>query len=215
MPLHGGARLRHRALADRVEDLLVLLLEDVELDTLGGRRRAAPHRAPRNDEAAEIFEETAELRVLTALANGMTASFELGVPAGAGSFTTGGMAAATASTSESPTGSRVIGQPDFTSSGASAGTDGLSTAAAPFANGLAVDATTGRAVRVRRREATASSSTTCRSPSALAQCGSTASACFVAVGSAGGASRAVPRPRPGPGRAPHGDGRSPGVPGGP
>ena len=63
MPLHGGARLRYRALADRVQDLFVLLLEHVELDAFGGRCRASPHLAARNDEAAEIFQEALELRV--------------------------------------------------------------------------------------------------------------------------------------------------------
>src|SRR5664279_736106 len=59
--LHGGARLTYGAVADGIEDLRVLLLEQIELATFGRRHRAAPDGAARDDEAAEIFQETLEL----------------------------------------------------------------------------------------------------------------------------------------------------------
>jgi hypothetical protein len=63
VPLHGVALLGDGVIADRREDLRVLMLKQIELFSLCRRRRASPDRAPRDDERAEIFEETAELRI--------------------------------------------------------------------------------------------------------------------------------------------------------
>src|SRR5664279_2857571 len=62
--LHGGARLGHGAVADRIENLRVLLLEQIELATFGRRGRAAPDRAARDHKTSEIFQETLELWIV-------------------------------------------------------------------------------------------------------------------------------------------------------
>src|SRR4051812_46206333 len=62
VPAHRSARLRHRTGTDRLHDVAVLLLEGFAVDT-SGHSRSAPDGLPRDDEAAEGFQETPELRV--------------------------------------------------------------------------------------------------------------------------------------------------------
>src|SRR5665213_3868299 len=70
MPLHGVSRLRHFVRADRMQDLLVLALEDLEMRAIGRWRRGAPHRAPRDDKASEIFQKALELRIAGGVGDG-------------------------------------------------------------------------------------------------------------------------------------------------
>src|SRR5690242_14646752 len=63
MALHSRARLLHRARADRLEDLRMLALENGEVAAAEQGARLAPHGVAWNDEAAEIFQEAAELRI--------------------------------------------------------------------------------------------------------------------------------------------------------
>jgi len=48
----------------------VLALEDLEMRAVGWRRRGAPHRAPRDDEAPEIFQKALELRIAGGVGDG-------------------------------------------------------------------------------------------------------------------------------------------------
>src|SRR4029077_16794648 len=57
------ARLRDCTGLDRLNDLLVLLLEDIELNAALGQICALPDRSARNDEAAEVLQEARELRI--------------------------------------------------------------------------------------------------------------------------------------------------------
>src|ERR1700722_17420084 len=70
MPLHGVTRLRYCVRTDRMQDLLVLALEDFEMRTIGRRRRRAPHLAPRDDEAPEIFQKALELLIARGVGDG-------------------------------------------------------------------------------------------------------------------------------------------------
>jgi hypothetical protein len=63
MALHRCARLRDCTGLDRLNDLLVLLLEDIELNAALGQICALPDRSARNDEAAEVLQEACELRI--------------------------------------------------------------------------------------------------------------------------------------------------------
>ena len=63
MPAHGGARLRHGAGADRLQDLRGAPLEQSRGRRASAAARAAANRLARNDEAAEILQEAAELRI--------------------------------------------------------------------------------------------------------------------------------------------------------
>src|SRR3979411_2849267 len=62
VPAHRAARLRDCTGADRLHDVAVLLLERFAVDALWHPRPAAD-RLPRDDEAAEMFQEAPELRV--------------------------------------------------------------------------------------------------------------------------------------------------------
>src|SRR3954452_23081931 len=62
MPAHRGARLRHRASADRLHDVAMLLLEGFAVGALRHAGTAADGLA-RNDQAAEMLQEAAELRI--------------------------------------------------------------------------------------------------------------------------------------------------------
>src|SRR4051794_40988031 len=62
VPAHRGARLRHRTSTDRLHDVTVLLLEGFAVDA-SGHSGSAPDGLTRDDEAAEMFQETPELRV--------------------------------------------------------------------------------------------------------------------------------------------------------
>src|SRR5437016_12148003 len=61
--------MRDCAGLDRLQDLLVLLLEGLEFDAAFGRSSALPDRPPRDDEATEIFQETCELRISRGIAD--------------------------------------------------------------------------------------------------------------------------------------------------
>ena len=63
MPLHGGARRNRLAGFDGAQDLFVLALEQFEVRAVARRCGRTPDGAARNDETAEIFEETPELRI--------------------------------------------------------------------------------------------------------------------------------------------------------
>src|SRR6476660_1156078 len=69
MALHRCARLRDCTGLDRLNDLLVLLLEDIELNAALGQICALPDRSARNDEAAEVLQEARELRIPRGSAN--------------------------------------------------------------------------------------------------------------------------------------------------
>src|SRR5262245_5853129 len=68
VPPHGSARGPHRMRADRLDDLVVLLLDAVQVG-LPLRRRAGRHAhgLARDDEASEIVEEAHELRIVRRL----------------------------------------------------------------------------------------------------------------------------------------------------
>src|SRR5690348_7609646 len=70
MPLHRRARVLGRARLDGVEDIPVLALERAQVDAARRRLGRAPDGAARNDEAAEIFQEAAELRIAGAVGDG-------------------------------------------------------------------------------------------------------------------------------------------------
>src|SRR4051794_40872613 len=62
MAAHCGARLRHRAGADRLHDVAVLLLEGFAVGALR-HAGAAANGLARNDQTAEVFQKPTELRV--------------------------------------------------------------------------------------------------------------------------------------------------------
>src|SRR5262249_6808870 len=68
VPPHCGARGPHRMRADRLDELVVLLLDAVQVG-LALRRRAGRHAhgLARDDEASEIVEEAHELRIVRRL----------------------------------------------------------------------------------------------------------------------------------------------------
>ncbi|HET9415513.1 MAG TPA: hypothetical protein VFO74_15485 [Pseudolabrys sp.] len=63
MTLHRRARLRHRSLPNGLKNLGVLFLEGIELLASRGRLSGFPDGPARNNESAEVFQKTIELRI--------------------------------------------------------------------------------------------------------------------------------------------------------
>ena len=61
--LHRRARLRHRSLPNRLKNLSVLFLEDIELLAPRGGLSVFPDGPARNNEPAEVFQKAIELRI--------------------------------------------------------------------------------------------------------------------------------------------------------
>src|SRR5262245_57881095 len=69
VPAHRGARLRHRAAADRLHDVAVLPLKGL---VVGAPRHPGSARdcLPRDDEAAQMLQKPPELRVSGSIGDG-------------------------------------------------------------------------------------------------------------------------------------------------